>query len=74
MPMHFLSRAIFPPVGLPPWLTSLIRVNPLSYGVDARRATLLHKHYFPLSFDLAFLVVFAILMTAIGVITFSRPE
>jgi ABC-2 type transport system permease protein len=74
MPMYFLSGAIFPPTHLPLWLAALIRVNPLSYGVDALRATLLHEHYFPLGFDLAFLVVFAVLMTAISVIAFSRPE
>jgi ABC-2 type transport system permease protein len=74
MPMYFLSGAIFPPTGLPLWLTALIRVNPLSYGVDALRATLLHRHYFPISFDLAFLAAFAVLMTAISVMAFARPE
>jgi ABC-2 type transport system permease protein len=74
MPMYFLSGAIFPPVGLPAWLTALIRANPLTYGVDALRATLLHKHYFSLSLDLVFLIGFAALMTAIGVAAFTRPE
>ena len=74
MPMYFLSGAIFPPVHLPNWLYALVRINPMSYGVDALRAALLHQHYFPLSFDFGFLVVFAALMVAIGVIAFTRPE
>jgi len=74
MPMYFLSGAIFPPTGLPAWLTALIRINPLTYGVDALRTALLHKHYFPLSFDLGFLVGFAALITGIAVVMFTRPE
>jgi ABC-2 type transport system permease protein len=74
MPMYFLSGAIFPPVHLPEWLYILVRVNPMSYGVDALRATLLHRHYFPLPFDFGFLAAFAALMVAIGVIAFTRPE
>jgi ABC-2 type transport system permease protein len=74
MPMYFLSGAIFPPVNLPGWLNALVHINPMSYGVDSLRAALLHQHYFPLAFDLGFLVVFAALTTAIGVAAFTRPE
>jgi ABC-2 type transport system permease protein len=74
MPMYFLSGAIFPPVHLPEWLYLLVRANPMSYGVDALRATLLHQHYFPVVFDLGFLLVFAALTMVLGVVAFTRPE
>jgi ABC-2 type transport system permease protein len=40
LPMFFLSGAVFPLNGLPHWLTTLTRLNPLSYLVDAMRRTL----------------------------------
>jgi ABC-2 type transport system permease protein len=43
MPMFFLSGAIFPPSGLPQWLSVLTRLDPLSYAVDPmRRAVFSH--------------------------------
>lgn len=40
MPLLFLSGAMFPANGLPGWLGVAVRVNPLSYAVDALRNTL----------------------------------
>jgi ABC-2 type transport system permease protein len=37
MPMYFLSGAIFPVSGLPPWLTVLNRLDPMTYAVDPMR-------------------------------------
>jgi ABC-2 type transport system permease protein len=37
MPMFFLSGAIFPPSGLPQWLTVLTKLDPLAYAVDPMR-------------------------------------
>src|SRR5437773_1238376 len=34
MPIFFLSGSLFPPSGLPGILTTIVRVNPLAYGVD----------------------------------------
>jgi ABC-2 type transport system permease protein len=43
MPMFFLSGAIFPPSGLPEWLSVLTRIDPLAYAVDPmRRAVFNH--------------------------------
>ena len=36
-PMFFLAGALFPPSGLPGWLTVLNRVDPLTYAVDPMR-------------------------------------
>src|SRR6185437_11478351 len=36
-PMFFISGALFPPSGLPGWLTVLNRLDPLTYAVDPMR-------------------------------------
>jgi len=41
MPLYFLSGALFPLSGLPPWLAWATRLNPLTYAVDPLRRTLL---------------------------------
>jgi len=40
MPLMFFSGAMFPPNGLPGWLDTVVKANPLTYGVDAVRRTL----------------------------------
>ncbi|MFJ2829532.1 ABC transporter permease [Streptomyces sp. NPDC087263] len=40
MPLMFFSGAMFPPNGLPGWLAIVVKLNPLTYGVDAVRRTL----------------------------------
>ncbi len=41
MPMFFLSGAFFPLYGLPAWMDLLVKVNPLTYAVDALRQAIL---------------------------------
>ncbi|TMF15429.1 MAG: ABC transporter [Chloroflexi bacterium] len=41
MPMFFLAGALFPLQGLPAWMTVLTRLDPVSYGVDPLRRTVL---------------------------------
>jgi daunorubicin resistance ABC transporter membrane protein len=40
IPLWLLSGAFFPLAGAPPWLTALMRANPLTYGVGALRHAL----------------------------------
>ncbi|MFQ5574731.1 MAG: ABC transporter permease, partial [Terriglobia bacterium] len=40
LPMFFLSGAIFPLNNLPSWLDVLVRIDPLTYGVDLLRGVL----------------------------------
>jgi ABC-2 type transport system permease protein len=43
LPMFFLSGAIFPPKGLPTWLSVVTKFDPLTYAVDpVRRAVFAH--------------------------------
>jgi ABC-2 type transport system permease protein len=74
MPMWFLSGAMFPPQNLPSWLNVMVRINPLTYGVDLIRRLVLNIGYYSPWFDLAFLVVFGFVMVAIAVLAFNRRE
>lgn len=81
MPMFFLSGGLYPLRGMPAWLASLMRVDPLTYGVDALR----HIAYgagalgralttFPLALDLAVVVLVTALLLALATWVFSRPQ
>ncbi len=74
MPMWFLSGALFPMRGLPAWLGVLVRLNPLTYGVDLVRRLVLGFGFYPVWFDLGFLVVFGAATTAAAVYFFNRGE
>jgi ABC-2 type transport system permease protein len=41
MPLYFLSGAMFPVTSAPPWMKTLMTVDPLTYGVDALRTVVL---------------------------------
>lgn len=74
MPMWFLSGALFPARNLPIWLNALVRVNPLTYGVDLVRKLVLGFSYHSPAFDFAFLVCFGVLTVAAAVFFFNRGE
>ncbi|MBI2303854.1 MAG: ABC transporter permease [Chloroflexi bacterium] len=46
-PMTFLSGVFFPVTNLPPWLMLVVRVNPVTYGVDAIRQLFLQGMTLP---------------------------
>jgi ABC-2 type transport system permease protein len=74
MPMWFLSGALFPPSRLPSWLSILVHLNPLSYGVDIMRKLILGISYYSPWFDVAFLIAFSVVITSIAVFFFNRGE
>ncbi len=87
MPIFFLSGAMFPLVNLPTWLHVLTRINPLAYGVDALRGTVLAGRPAPvigghpipaqaysMTTDLVVVVCFGLVMIALAVVAFSRQE
>jgi ABC-2 type transport system permease protein len=49
MPFFFLSGALFPLNGLPFWMTVLTRLDPVSYGIDPIRRTVLSGAGIPAS-------------------------
>jgi ABC-2 type transport system permease protein len=74
MPMWFLSGAMFPPENLPDWLNVLVRINPLTYGVDLIRRLVLGIGYYSALFDLIFLIIFGLVIVVIAVQAFNRGE
>lgn len=81
MPLFFLSGALYP-IGslpgypqmgsLPGWLTSLSRIDPLTYGVDGLRGATLGVSHFPLLLDFAVLAAFSFAMILLGGYLFRK--
>lgn len=77
LPIFFLSGALFPLGFVPQWLRWVSYVDPLTYGVDALRNTILNEAWnemFPLQLDLLALITFDIGMIAVGTLIFSRGK
>jgi ABC-2 type transport system permease protein len=74
MPLFFLSGALFPITGLPPAIDVISHMNPLTYGVDALRATLINTTHFGLGVDLLVLSVLSLVTLSIGSYLFSRIQ
>lgn len=47
LPMLFLSSALFPLHGLPTWLSTITRINPLTYTVDPLRRVIFTAQHLP---------------------------
>ena len=73
MPLFFLSGALFPVNDAPKLLQTIIKINPLSYGVDGIRGSLLTST-FGLHVDFIVLGIWIIVASMIGSYFFSRIE
>jgi ABC-2 type transport system permease protein len=76
--MFFLSGALYPAATLPGYLQPIVRINPLTYGVDLMRRTLLagEPHALaPIQFgaavDVGFLLAFAALALGLAASLFG---
>jgi ABC-2 type transport system permease protein len=74
MPIFFFSGALFPPTGIPKPLEFLMRLNPLSYGVDGLRTSLGVISYFSIESDLLILGSTTLLLLVIGTYLFSKIQ
>lgn len=74
MPIFFLSGALFPLVGLPKLLDIIATIDPLSYGVDGLRSSLVGIAHFGITLDLAVLTVIAAALLGAGSYLFSRIQ
>ncbi|KKR05480.1 MAG: multidrug ABC transporter permease, antibiotic transport system permease protein [Candidatus Peregrinibacteria bacterium GW2011_GWC2_39_14] len=74
MPLFFLSGALFPLQGLPKTITIIAAINPLSYGVDALRGTLLNTAHFGIALDFVVLTSVTMIIFVIGSYLFSKIE
>jgi ABC-2 type transport system permease protein len=75
MPIFFLSGALFPIKDLPSALNIVTALNPMSYGVDGLRGTLVQNaSHFGLFTDFMVLGIVIILLTSLGGYLFSKIQ
>lgn len=74
MPLFFLSGALFPLRDLPAAIGTIVRLNPLSYGVDGLRGLLIGQAELGIGLSFAVLSVSSLVMVSIGGYLFSRIE
>ena len=74
MPLFFLSGALFPLQGLPKVFSSVASLNPLSFGVDGLRSSLINGSHFGLGVDFLILAILTMVVLAVGSFLFSKIE
>lgn len=74
MPLFFLSGALFPLQDLPKAIGIIASINPLSYGVDGLRGTLVNGVHFGLGLDFIVLGVITLVLLSIGSYLFSKIQ
>lgn len=74
MPIFFLSGALYPLDNLPKLFSAVVGLDPLAYGVDSLRGTLLGISHFGVAKDTAVLVVVACALLALGSWLFSKVQ
>ena len=75
IPLWLVSGALFPMSGASGWIRVIMRLNPLTYGVEALRALLypgIADSTFPLSSDIATLLLFSLVMFGLAFLMANR--
>jgi ABC-2 type transport system permease protein len=72
IPLWLLSGALFPIAGASVWLRVLMRINPLTYGVEALRQLLYQTNESSLPASLATLVLFSLFMFGLSFVMVNR--
>lgn len=74
LPIFFLSGALFPLDNLPKALSAVTSADPLTYGIDGLRLTLLGLAHFTAMRDLTVLCAVGVIFLGLGSYLFSRIE
>lgn len=74
MPLYFLSGALYPLNNLPKVLAVVTKLDPMSYGVDLLRSTLINVTHFSRGLDIAILFLITLVVTVIGTRLFSKIQ
>jgi ABC-2 type transport system permease protein len=82
LPLYFTSSSVFPLdpalsnaqaiVIYPEWLVIVVRLNPLTYAIDAMRSVFIGFNQFDLSFDLLVVCVMPVVLFALALWQFVR--
>lgn len=73
-PMFFFSGALYPIQNLPKALALVVRINPMSYAVDATRGLLIGVHHFPLALDCGVVLASALTLGALATRSFGKMQ
>ncbi|MFW6118116.1 MAG: ABC transporter permease [Chloroflexota bacterium] len=73
-PIFLLSGALFPIQSMPSWLRYIMYIDPLTYGVDGLRGTLIGISAFPLWLDFTVLIILCLALATLGAYFFSKME
>ena len=74
MPIFFLSGALYPLTNLPVALAAATRMDPLAYGVDGLRGSLVGFAQIGLTIDALVLATLAMVFLALGAWSFSKIQ
>ncbi|GAA5819711.1 MAG: inner membrane transport permease YadH [Methanobrevibacter sp. CfCl-M3] len=74
LPLFFLSGALFPVNGIPDWLSFIVYLDPLTYGVDVLRGVILNSSNLPLYLNLVVLILFALATISLSALVFTKKE
>ena len=74
MPLFFLSGSLFPLEGVPTGIAIVARLDPLTYGIDALRGTLLGMSQFGMGMDFLVLGGITAVLLIIGSQLFARIQ
>jgi len=74
MPIFFLSGAVFPLGDSPKLLMAVVKIDPLSYGIDALRSLLIGSSHFGMLLDISVLLSITLFFILVGSYLFSRIE
>jgi len=73
-PIFLLSGTFFPITNFPNWLRPFSYIDPLTYGIDGLRGSLIGFSQFSLVLDLTVLVIFSLAMVVLGAWFFNKTE
>jgi ABC-2 type transport system permease protein len=73
-PLFFLSGALYPLGNLPAFVRVLSYADPLTFGIDGLRGSLINVSSFPVAVDLAIMVGFSLVMVFLGAYFFEKTE
>lgn len=74
MPLFLLSGAMFPLKGLPEWMNLLVKMDPLTYGIDILRYIVIGVHSYSLPYSLAMVLSFGAVMISLAIYAFNRQD
>lgn len=73
-PLFFLSGALYPLGNLPIYVRVLSYADPLTFGIDGLRGSLINVSTFPIGVDAAVMAGFSLIMVFLGAYFFERTE